>query len=121
MNELPNLPGYLFDPSLGGIISTILTFILPLLAGLVIRQSWGTGVKGTALLGLSALKVFLEAVIANINAGVSFNVWTILYGAVLNFLVAVAVYFGLLRGTPIQQAAINSGNTDPEVKPEPLI
>lgn len=119
MNELPNLPGYLFEPSLGGLISTVLTFVLPLLAALAIRQSWGTGAKGTVLLGLSALKVFLEAVIANINAGVSFNVWVLLYGVALNFIVAVAIHFGLLRGTAVQQAAIRSGNSDP--KPKPIV
>jgi hypothetical protein len=112
MNELPQLPLYLFEPSLGGVLSTVLTFLLPLVAALVIRQSWGTGLKGTALLAVAAVKVFLEAVIAHINSGVSFNVWVILYGVLLNFLVAVAVHFGLLRGTSIQQSAVNSGNTD---------
>ena len=119
MNELPNLPLYLFEPTLGGALSTILTFVLPLLAALVIRQSWGTGAKGVTLLALASLKVFLEAVIANINEGVSFNVWVILYGVVINFGVAVASYFGLIKGTDIQQKAINSGNADP--KPAPLV
>lgn len=118
MNELPSLPLYLFEPSLGGALSTVLTFVLPLFAALVMRQSWGTGLKGTTLLFLAAVKVFLEAVIANINSGVSFNVWVILYGVALNFLVAVAVHFGLLRGTALQQAAINSGNTDRSVRGE---
>lgn len=113
MNELPQIPGYLFEPSLSGFISTVLTFVLPLLAALVMRQSWGTGAKGLTLLTLSAVKVFLEAVIANMSAGVSFNVWVLFYGVVMNFMVAVAMYFGLLRGTTLQQAAMNSGNTDP--------
>ncbi len=112
MNELPNLPGYLFEPSLGGLISTVLTFLLPLLAAILMRQSWGTGLKGTVLLLLAAVKVFLEAWIAAINSGVNFNFTVVLYGVVLNFLVAVAMHFGLWRGTSVQQALMNSGNTD---------
>lgn len=118
MNELPNLPGYLFEPSWPGVISTILTFVLPLLAAIVIRQSWGTGAKGLSLLLLASVKVFLEAVIANINAGVSFNVWVVLYGVALNFVIAVAMHFGLWRGTSVQQSLVNSGNTD---RPEPAV
>jgi hypothetical protein len=110
MNELPNLPGYLFEPSLAGVLSTLLTFILPLVAALVMRQSWGTGAKGTTLLALAAVKVFLEAVIAFMNAGISFNPLVIFYGVALNFLVAVAIHFGLLRGTNIQQAAMRVGD-----------
>lgn len=121
MNELPNLPLYLFEPSLGGVLSTLLVFVLPLLAGLAIRQSWSTGVKGTVLLALAGVKVFLEAVVANVSANVDFNPWVILYGVLLNFLVAVAVHFGLLRGTAVQQAAIHSGNTDPASRGEPLV
>ena len=112
MNELPELPGYLFEPSLAGVLSTVLTFVLPLIAALVMRQSWGTGLKGTTLLAVAALKVFLESVIANINAGESFNPYVILYGVALNFGVAVAFHFGLLRNTAIQRAAMNSGNVD---------
>lgn len=118
MNELPNLPGYLFEPSLGGLISTIITFVLPLLAAIVIRQSWGTGLKGTVLLMLAGVKVFLEAVIAEMSAGVSFNVWVILYGALLNFGLAVAMHFGLWRSTNLQQSLINSGNTDRAIRGE---
>lgn len=121
MNELPDLPLYLFEPNASGLLSTILTFVLPLIAAVVMRQSWGTGIKGVTLLLVSSVKVFIEALIAHINSGVSFNPWVLLYGAVLNFLVAVAVYVGLLRGTTLQQAAINSGNKDrTSVEPEAL-
>lgn len=112
MNELPNLPTYLFEPSLAGVISTVLTFLLPLLAGLLSRASWSAPVKGTVLLVLSAVKVFLENVAANLANGTSFNPWVLLYGVVLNFLVAVGVYFGLLRGSSVQQAALRSGVSD---------
>jgi hypothetical protein len=124
MNELPELPTYLFEPSLAGLISTVLTFILPLIAGLLMRANWSAGAKGTTLLAVAAVKVFLENVAANLADGVAFNPWVLLYGVVLNFLVAVAVHFGLLRGTSIQRAAMASGNTGPggaHREPEPLV
>ena len=117
MNELPDLPTYIFEPSAAGILSTLLTFVLPLLTALLAKQSWSATAKGVLLLFLSAVKVFLEALIAHMNAGVAYNPWVILYGVVFNFLVAVGIYFGLLRGSTVQNAFANSGNTDSKVMP----
>ena len=48
----PELPTYLFEPSLYGVLSTLLTVVLPLLAALLMRSTWSAFRKGLVLLGL---------------------------------------------------------------------
>ena len=109
MNELPNLPTYLFEPSLSGLLSLILTVLLPLVAGLLMKASWGSGVKATILLFLSAVKAFVEAWLDSVNNHSPFNAWLVGYAIAVNFGIAVVSYFGLWRKTGVQQAVINGG------------
>ncbi|MEV2239542.1 hypothetical protein [Micromonospora sp. NPDC049891] len=106
---LPELPTWLFAPNLPGVLSLALTVLLPLVAALFMRQSWSAGPKGLVLLALAAVKAFLEAWLAAVNAGAAFNAVEVGYAIVVNFGIAVAAYFGLLRDTSVQQAAIASG------------
>lgn len=106
---LPELPTYLFAPNLAGVLSLLLTFGLPLAAALFMRTTWSAMAKGLVLLGLAAVKTFLEAWLAAADVGVAFNWPTALYAVVVNFLLAVGFYFGLLRNTAVQQVAITSG------------
>ena len=108
----PELPTYLFAPTLAGLLSLLLNIVLPLLAGLLMKASWSTPTKGIILLFLSSVKGFLEAWAAAVDAHTGFN----LGGAVMNSLVvwgiAVAIHFGFLRNSSIQRAALNSGVKD---------
>lgn len=106
---LPELPTYLFAPTLAGVLSLALTFGLPLIAALFMRATWSAMAKGLVLLGVSAVKTFLEAWAAAVDAGTAFNWTTALYTVLVNFGLAVVFYFGLLRNTAVQQTAINSG------------
>ncbi|BAL87277.1 hypothetical protein AMIS_20570 [Actinoplanes missouriensis 431] len=108
----PTLPTYLFEASPAGLLSLALTVILPLLAGLLMKSSWSAFTKGLVLLALSAVKAFLEAALGATQTGESFDAWQVGYGIAVNFGIAVAVYFGLLRDTAVQRAAINSGVKD---------
>lgn len=110
--DLPELPIYGFAPDLGGLLGFMITFVLPLLAALFMKRSWSTGTKGVILLALAAVKVIVEAWLMAINKGVAFDFVPIVYTTVLNFVIAVAVYFGLWRGTQVQQSALRSGVTD---------
>lgn len=105
----PQLPTYLFDPSVAGILSLLLTFILPLVAALFMKQSWSAFTKGLVLLALAAVKAYLEAWLGAVNAGEDFGFIEALYATVVNFGIAVAAYFGLLKGTGAQRSAIHSG------------
>lgn len=111
--DLPALPGYLLELSLPGALSTLITVLLPLLAGLLSKQSWPASVKGVILLFLSAVKVAVETILQNMNAGADLDVLAVVYSVLINFIIAVAMYFGVLRGSGVQRAAITSGVRDP--------
>ena len=80
-----------------------------LAAALFMRASWGATGKGLALLAVAAVKAFLEAWVAANDAGATFNWATTGYAILVNFGIAVIVYFGLLRNTGVQQAALHGG------------
>jgi len=116
----PTLPTYMFEPSLGGVVSLLLTVILPLLAACLMRSSWSAFQKGLVLLGLASIKAFLEALLGAQVSGEHFDAWGVLYSVVVNFGIAVAAYFGLLRDTRVQQVAIAGGPVrDPAPRPVP--
>lgn len=106
---LPELPTYLFAPNLPGVLSLALTVLLPLVAALFMRQSWSAGPKGLVLLGLAAVKAFLEAWLASVDAGLAFNAAEVGYAVAVNFGIAVGAYVGLLKNTRVQQSAISTG------------
>ena len=106
---LPELPTYLFEPTLGGVLSLALTVILPLVAALFMRASWSPTVKGLVLLGVAAVKTFLEAWAAAVASDVAFNFVTTLYAVLINWGLAVVFFFGLLNKSKIQQAALQGG------------
>lgn len=105
----PALPTYLFEPSLAGVLSLALTFLLPLLAAVLMRSNWSAFKKGLVLLVLAAVKAFLEAWIGHVESGEFFDFARTAYSVLINFGIAVIFYFGLLRNSDVQQAAIRSG------------
>lgn len=109
---LPELPTYAFTPTWGALLSLALTVVLPLVAALLMRQSWSTFRKGLVLLVLAGVKAYLEAWLVAEQTDAVFNHVTTLYAVVVNFGIAVGAYFGLLKGTVVQRAALNSGVTD---------
>jgi hypothetical protein len=110
--DLPEIPVYGFAPNVGGLLGFLITIVLPLLAALLMKASWGTGTKGVILLALSAVKSIIEAWLMSVNTNVDFDFVPLVYTVGLNFIIAVAVHFGLWRGTAPQRAAIHSGITD---------
>jgi hypothetical protein len=111
----PALPTYLFEPSLAGVLSLALTVLLPLLAAVLMRSNWSSFKKGLVLFLLAAIKAYLEAWIGHVESGEHFDFLRTAYTVIVNFGLAIVFYFGLLRNTDIQQAAINSG-----VKPKTI-
>lgn len=110
---IPALPVYGFRPDLGGLLGLILTVVLPLLAGLLMKRSWNAATKGTVLLALAAIKTLVEGYLQAVNTGVHLDGVALTITTVVNFVIAVALHFGLWRGSGIQQAAIDSGVRDP--------
>ena len=105
----PELPTYLGEPSLAGLLSLAVTFLLPVIAALFMRAQWSVFRKGLVLLGLAAVKAFLEAWLGAVNSDEVFNFVAAVYTAVVTFAMAVAAYVGLLKNTPVQRAALEGG------------
>jgi hypothetical protein len=110
--DIPALPGFVFEANLRGLLSTVVAILLPILAGLLMKASWSSGTKGFVLLVLAAVKVGVELAIQSLDNGVSVDVYGIVYATVLNFIIAVAMYYGILKGSGVQQAALSSGVKD---------
>ena len=105
----PHLPTYVGVPSPAGWLSLIVTAVLPVIAGLFMRAHWNAMAKGLVLLAVAAVKAFLEAWIASNDAHSHFNAGAAAYSAVIMFALGVLSYFGLWRGTTVQQAALVGG------------
>lgn len=105
----PELPTYIGVPSLAGLLSLILTVALPVLAGLFMKTSWSALSKGLILFAFSAVKAFLEAWLVAENAHTGFDIGQAGWAATVQFALAVVAYFGLLRNTGVQRAAIQGG------------
>lgn len=100
---LPDLPVYSFTPDLGGLLSLTLTIVLPLLVGVVTTRVTSANIKAVILLALATVKTLVEAIIAANVAGIPFEFVPVLMNLVLNFVVAVVVYFGLWKPTGTAQ------------------
>lgn len=105
----PELPTYIGVPSLAGLLSLLVTVALPVIAALFMRVQWSAFTKGLVLLGISAVKAFAESWLVAENANESFNFGEVGYAVVVQFILAVVAYFGLLRDTKVQRSAINGG------------
>ena len=105
----PDLPTYLGVPSWQGGLSLLVTALLPVIAGLFMRAHWSAMTKGLVLLAFAAVKAFLEAWIAANDAHSVFHAGPAAYATVIQFALGVVAYFGLWRGTNVQQAALNGG------------
>lgn len=107
--ELDDLPTYMVDMTWPGLLSFVLAAILPLIVAAVARASWSGTAKGLLLLLLSAVKAVIEAVMTHAYGGVSAVVMMV----AMNFLVAVGVHFGLLRGSAVQARLLALGSRTP--------
>lgn len=105
----PELPTYVGAPNLAGLLSLAITILLPLLAALFMRASWTPFRKGLALFAVAAVKAFLEAWLGAVNTDSAFNFVEAGYSTLVQFVLAVAFYVGLLKRTAVQQAALHGG------------
>lgn len=103
--EVPELPAYGFAPNLGGLLSVVILVLLPILVGLITRASTSAGLKGVLLLALAAVKVVIEAWLTAVNTSVDFEFVPVVVTVLINFVIAVAVHYGLWKPTGVSGAA----------------
>lgn len=104
--DIPDLPTYMFTPNLVGFLSLLVSVVLPIIAALLMRPSWSAPVKGTVLLVVAFVKAVAEAAILDATDSGVVHWSLIVYTALASFLIAVGMYFGLLRGTQVQRTAL---------------
>lgn len=97
--QLPELPAYGFTPTLGSLLSLVITVLLPVLVGLLTKQSWSSGLKAVLLLVLAAVNAILTSALEAANTGVDWEFIPVVYTIAINFLIAVAMHFGLWKPT----------------------
>jgi hypothetical protein len=99
----------MFDLSWAGLLSFVITAVLPLLVAALARTTWSGTAKGLLLLALSAVKAIIEGVLTPGHGSVS----GIVAMVAANFLIAVGMHFGLLRGSTVQTGLLALGSTPP--------
>jgi hypothetical protein len=103
-----------FVPSTAALVSLLLSFVLPLVVGLVTKQSWPSGLKAVLLLLLQAVTQFLVAWQADDSGGFDWKGWA--YAVGIGFVMSVASHFGLWKPTGVaataQMTLVNDGHSD---------
>jgi hypothetical protein len=105
----PDLPTYVGEPSLAGLLSLLVTVALPIIAALFMKGSWSVFRKGLVLLTLAAIKAYAEAWLGAVNHDEVFNFVAAAYSTMVQFILAVVTYVGLIKNTAVQQSALVGG------------
>jgi len=111
MDELPVI--YAFTPNLAGLLSLVLMMAIPLGVGLVSTRITSAKTKALLLLLFMGLKVFIEAFIAALAAGVEFLPIPIIMNLVVNMVFAAGIHFGLWKPTGVADRALAMGRQAP--------
>jgi len=93
---------------LAQVLSMVVGIFLPVLVGLVTKQTANPGVRAVLLAALSAVSSFLAEWLDTLNAGTAFDVGSTLLTVLGTFVVAVATHFGLWSPTGVSAWAKRS-------------
>lgn len=106
------------DFSTRGLVALAIQFLLPLLVGLVTKQSWPSGMKAMLLMALTILSQFLvqlQDYLTGLHAE-PFDWRSIAYASLIGFVVSVATHFGFWKPTgaadSAQQTLVTDGHSD---------
>lgn len=100
-----------------GLVSLALQFLLPLLVGLVTKQSWAPSFKAVLLLAATAVGQLLIALQDSLGRSEHFNWQAWLWTVGVGFAISVAVHFGLWKPTGAadnaQDTLVRDSRNDP--------
>lgn len=99
MDTLPELPVYAFQPNFGGLLSMLLTLVLPLLVAVITTRVTSSRVKTILLLIIVAIKTLVEALISNGADYINFGWVPFLMNLIINLSFAVIMHFGVWKPT----------------------
>lgn len=92
------------------VLTLIVGTILPIVVGLVTTRVTRAAVKAWLLAGLTLVTTFLQALLFATQSGVSFDGKAIFIAAFTQFIISVAIYYGLWKPTGIAGAAQDVGS-----------
>lgn len=101
-----------FDLPPAILIGLLVSTILPILTGLATTRLASPALKATVLAALAAVTGLLTELLAAVTAGVAYNIGTGLVLALVAFLVATAMHFGLWKPTTVADKAQGLVHTD---------
>ena len=101
-----------FDNNAVWVLNLVVTVLLPLLVGLVTKQSWSSAVKAVLLLVLAAITGLGSELLDAATSNSPYDLQVGALAAVQALVVAIAVHFGLWKPIGATEAAQNTGLTD---------
>lgn len=91
------------------ILTLIIGTVLPIVVGLVTSRVTSGAVKAWLLAGLTLVTTVLQALLLATQSGIPFELGAILIAAIQQFIVSVAIHYGLWKPTGIAGAAQDVG------------
>lgn len=91
------------------VLTLIIGTVLPIVVGLVTTRVTSGAVKAWLLAALTLVTTVLQAMLLASQSGIAFDLGAILIAAVQQFIVSVAIYYGLWKPTGIAGAAQDIG------------
>lgn len=92
------------------VLTLVIGTVLPIVVGLVTTRVTSGAVKAWLLAGLTLVTTVLQAMLLASQSGIAFDLGAILVAAVQQFIVSVAIYYGLWKPTGIAGAAQDVGS-----------
>jgi hypothetical protein len=97
------------DPSV--VIQLLLSIFMPIAVGFVTTRITSGAAKAWLLAGLTLISALLTQLLAAVTAGVPFDVGIAVLSVIGQFVISVAIYYGLWKPTGIAAAAQDVDST----------
>jgi hypothetical protein len=94
-----------FEPTLVQFLTLLVSFALPVLVGLVTKQTTHAGLKAVLLATLSLIAGVASEALAAAQQGEAFDFFASVYSFAGVFIVAVATHYGVWKPTGVSAAA----------------
>ena len=91
------------------VLTLIVGTVLPIVVGLVTSRVTSGAIKAWLLAALTLVTTVLQAMLLAAQSGIPFELGAILVAAIQQFIVSVAIYYGLWKPTGIAGAAQDIG------------
>ncbi len=93
------------------VLTLIVGTLLPILVALVTTRVTSSAIKAWLLTAFTLISTVLQALLAATVAGIPFELGAILFAAVQQFIVSIAIYYGLWKPTGIAGSVQDIGST----------